>query len=56
LNQHKELEEFIMDIGNVYQTKNEVQRQFDESHTKMDKNLERQMVCNEKLQKLIEEA
>jgi hypothetical protein len=38
-----------MDIGNVYQTKNEVQRQFDEKQAKMDKILQRQMAFNEKL-------
>ncbi len=41
LKQHKELEELIMDIGNVYQTKNEVQRLSNESHAKMDKILQR---------------
>jgi methionine salvage enolase-phosphatase E1 len=28
LNQHKELEELKMDISNVYQAKNDIQRQF----------------------------
>ncbi len=32
LKQQKELEELIVDIGNVYQANNEVQRQFDQRH------------------------
>ncbi len=41
LKQHKELEEFKVDIGNVYQAKNEVQRQFDQRHAHMDRNLQK---------------
>jgi chromosome segregation ATPase len=32
LKQQKELEELIVDIGNVYQANSEVQRQFDQRH------------------------
>ncbi len=43
-----ELKELKVDIGNVYQTKNEVQMQFDQRHVEMDKKLQRQMAFNEK--------
>ncbi len=36
---HQELEELKVDIGNAYQTKNEVQRQFNQRQAKMDKYL-----------------
>jgi hypothetical protein len=39
LKQQKELEELEVDIGNVYQTKNEVQRQSIHRQAKMDKSL-----------------
>ncbi len=52
----KELEELKVDIGNVYQSKNELQRQFDHRQTKVDRNLQRQMAFNKRLHKVIEEA
>lgn len=36
LKQQKELEEFRMEVGNVYQAKNDIQRQADQSHAKVD--------------------
>ncbi len=56
LKQQKELEEFRMEVGNVYQAKNDIQRQADQSHAHMDINLQKQMAFNEKLQKLLEET
>ncbi len=45
-----------MDIGNVYPTKNEIQRQYDQKQADMDKNLQKQMVFNENLQKVLKET
>ncbi len=45
-----------MEVGNVYQTKNDIQKQVDQRHAQMDKNLQKQMAFNEKLQKLQKEA
>jgi len=56
LKQHKELEELRMDVGNVYQAKNDIQKQADERHAHMDKNLQKQIAFDEKLQKLLKEA
>ncbi len=56
LKQQKELEELTMDISNVQQAKNEVQRQSNQKQAKMDKKLQRHMAFNEKLQKLLEDA
>ncbi len=49
------MEEFKVDNGNAYQTKNKTQRQVDQRHAHMDKNLQKQMVFNEKLNKFLEE-
>jgi hypothetical protein len=35
----KELEELTMEVGNEYQAKNDVQKQADQKHAQMDKNL-----------------
>ncbi len=56
LKQQKELEEFIMKVGNVYQAKNDIKRQANQRHAQIDKNLQKQMAFNEKLQKFLEEA
>ncbi len=45
-----------MEVGNVYQTKNDIQKQADQRHAHMDKILQKQMAFDEKLQKLLEEA
>ncbi len=45
-----------MDIGNVYPAKNEIQRQYDQKQADMDKNLQKQMVFNENLQKVLKET
>jgi hypothetical protein len=45
-----------MDIGNVYQSKNELQRQYIQRQAYMDKNLQRQMAFNKRLEKVLEEA
>jgi hypothetical protein len=42
--------------GNLHQAKNDIQRQSDQRHAQMDRNLQKQMAFNEKLQKLLEEA
>jgi hypothetical protein len=39
LKQQKEWEKFKVDIGNVYQSKNDIQRQFDQRQVEMDQNL-----------------
>ncbi len=44
-----------MDNANAYQTKNEIQRQADQRHAQMDRNLQKQMAFNETLNKLLEE-
>jgi uncharacterized membrane protein len=41
LKKQKELEELKVDIGNVYQAKNDIQRQYDQNHAQMDKNLQK---------------
>jgi hypothetical protein len=50
------VEEFKVDNANAYQTNNEIQRQVDHRHAQMDRNLQKQMVFNEKLNKLMEET
>ncbi len=45
-----------MDNVNAYQAKNEVQRQFDQRHGHMDRNLQKHKAFNEKLQKLLKET
>ncbi len=50
LKQQKILEDLRVEVGNVYQVKNEIQRQADQKHAQMDKNLQMQMAFNEKLQ------
>ncbi len=45
-----------MDNANEYQAKNEIQRQVDQRHAHMDKNLQKHMALNEKLNKLLEET
>ncbi len=49
LKQHKELEELRMEVGNVYQAKNGIQKQANQRHAHMDKNLQKQMAFDEKL-------
>jgi ribosome-binding ATPase YchF (GTP1/OBG family) len=49
------LEELIMDNANAYQVKNKVQRQVDQRHAQMDKNLQNQMAFIKMLNKLLEE-
>ncbi len=56
LKQQKEVEELKVDNTNAYQAKNEVQRQADQRHAQMDRNLQKQMAFNEKLNKLLEET
>ncbi len=56
LKKQKEVEEFKMDNATTYQAKNEIQRQVDQSHAQMDKNLKKQMAFNKKLNKLLEET
>ncbi len=53
--QQKEVEELKMDNANAYQAKNEIQRQANHRHVQVDKNLQKQMAFNEKLNKLMEE-
>ncbi len=48
--QYKEVGELRVDNANAYQAKNEVQR-----HAQMDRNLQKHMVFNEKLNKLLEQ-
>ncbi len=55
LKQQKEAEELKMDIANAHQVKNEIQSQAYQKHAQMDINLQKQMVFNEKLNKLLEE-
>jgi ribosome-binding ATPase YchF (GTP1/OBG family) len=50
------LGELRMEVGNVYQAKNDIQKQANQRHAHMDKNLQKQMAFDEKLQKLIKEA
>jgi hypothetical protein len=45
-----------MEVRNVYQAKNEIQRQADKKHAHMDKKIQKQMAFNEKLNKLLEET
>ncbi len=45
-----------MEVGNVYQAKNEIQKQVDQRHAQMDKKLQNYMAFNEKLNKLLEET
>jgi len=54
LKQQKELEELKEDVSNVYQYKNEIQRQFNQRHVEMDINLKKQMALNETLQHVLE--
>ncbi len=56
LKRQKEVEELKVDNANAYQTKNEVQRQVNQSHAQMDTNLQKQMAFNEKLKNLLEET
>ncbi len=56
LKQQKELEELKMEVGNVYQANNDIQRQADQRHAQMDRNLQKQMTFNEKLQKFLKDA
>ncbi len=56
LKKQKELEELKEDIGNVCQSKNEIQRQSKQRQVKMDRNLQMQMVANERLQHVLEQA
>ncbi len=44
-----------MDNVNAYQAKNEIQRQANQRHAQMDRNLQKQLVFNEKLNKLLKE-
>jgi hypothetical protein len=55
LKQQKELE-FKVNNVNVYQANNEIQRQFNQEHAQMDRNLQKWKAFNEKLQKLLEET
>jgi hypothetical protein len=54
LKEQKELEELKVDNSNAYQAKSEVQKQANQRHAQMDRNLQKQMVFNEKLNKLLE--
>ncbi len=54
LKQQKELEKLREDIGNVYQSKNKIQRQFEQRQTEMDKNFKKKMAFNERLQHVFE--
>ncbi len=54
LKQLKELEKLREDIGNVYQSKNKIQRQFEQRQVEMDKNFQKQMAFNERLQHVLE--
>lgn len=56
LKQQKDLEELKMEVGNVYQTNNDIEKQANQRHAQMNKNLQKQMAFNEKLHKLIEET
>jgi succinylglutamate desuccinylase len=56
LKQQKEVEELRVDNANAYQVKNEIQRQADQRHAQMDRNLQKQMAFNEKLDKLLENS
>jgi chromosome segregation ATPase len=56
LEQRKEVDELKMDNANAYQIKNEIQRQVDQRHAHMDKNLQKQMAFNEKLNKLLKDT
>ncbi len=55
LKQQKVVEELKVGNANAYQAKNEIQMQADHKHAQMDKNLQKQMTLNEKLNKLLEE-
>ncbi len=55
LKQQKELE-FKVDNVNAYQANNDIQRQFNQRHAQMDRNLQKQKAFNEKLQKLLKET
>ncbi len=50
----QELEELKVDTA--YQVKNEIQRQVDQKHAQTNKNLQKQMAFNDKLNKLLEET
>ncbi len=56
LKQQKELEELRMEVGNVYQTKNDIKRQVYLKHAQMDINLQKQMTFNEELNKPLKET
>ncbi len=45
-----------MEVGNVYQTRSDIQRQVNKRHAQMDGNLQKHMAFNEKLNKLLEET
>ncbi len=45
-----------MEVGNVYEAKNDIQGQVDCMHAQMNRNLQKQMAFNEKLQELLEET
>jgi len=44
-----------VDNVNAYQAKNEIQRQANQRHAQMDRNLQKQLVFNEKLNELLKE-
>jgi hypothetical protein len=50
------LEELRMEVGNVYQTRSDIQRQVNKRHARMDGKLQKHMAFNEKLNKLLEET
>ncbi len=55
LKQQKEVEELRVDNANAYQVNNDIQKQSNQRHAQMEKNLQRQMAFNEKLNKLLKE-
>jgi hypothetical protein len=50
------VEEFRVDNANAYQAKNEIQRQANQRYAWMDRNLQKQLAFNEKLNTLLEET
>ncbi len=55
LKQQKEVEEFKVDNANAYQAKNEIQKQANQRFAQMDRNWQKQLAFNEKLNTLLEE-
>jgi hypothetical protein len=49
------VEELRVDNANAYQVNNDIQKQSNQRHAQMEKNLQRQMAFNEKLNKLLKE-